>query len=434
MMAEPWITIEHIGPYEGREVTLKGWLYNKRGSGKVRFLLVRDGTGIIQAVMSSADVTDDVFDLFNILTQESSLEVSGVIRADGRAPGGYELNVTNLKLISLAREYPITPKEHGPDFLLKNRHLWLRSRRQQAIMRIRSGLIQAIHDFFNSRGFILLDAPIFTPTACEGASTLFAVPYFNHGDVYLTQSGQLYAEAGAMALGRVYTFGPTFRAEKSKTRRHLTEFWMVEPEMAFADLDDIMDLGEDLINTLVSRLLETRRADFEALERDVRPLEAIGRPFVRISYDQALEKLGNNDFKPEWGQDLGAAEETFLSNDYDRPVLIHRYPSQAKAFYMKADPEDPRLVLCVDMLAPEGYGEIIGGSQREDDLEVLTKRMEMDGIPIEPLEWYLDLRRYGSVPHSGFGLGLERTLAWLCGLKHVREAAPFPRLMDRFYP
>lgn len=433
-MLKPWIRIEELKNHVDERVTCKGWLYNKRKSGKIRFLLLRDGTGLLQAVMSRADVPEEIFDLFNKLTRESSLEITGLVKADQRAPGGHELILKDVKPISIAEEYPITLKEHGPDFLLQNRHLWLRSRKQEAIMRIRAELIRAICGFFDELGFIRLDAPVFTPSACEGTSSLFAVDYFKYGQAYLTQSGQLYAEAGAMALGRVYTFGPAFRAEKSKTRRHLTEFWMVEPEMAFADLEDIMSLAEDLINHILSRVLENRRAELDVLERDAGKLERIKSPYLRLSYQEALDKLKSRGRGPEWGQDLGAADETMLSAEQDGPVLVHRYPAEAKAFYMKADPNDPRLVLCVDVLAPEGYGEIIGGSQREDDFDTLVSRMAEENIPREPLEWYLDLRRYGSVPHSGFGMGLERTLAWICGLKHVREAIPFPRMMDRIYP
>ncbi len=433
-MLNPWIRIEDLKNHVDERVTCKGWLYNKRKSGKIRFLLLRDGTGLLQAVMSRADVPEEIFDLFNKLTRESSMEMTGLVKADKRAPGGHELILEDVKPISIAGEYPITPKEHGPDFLLQNRHLWLRSRKQEAIMRIRAELIRAICGFFDELGFIRLDAPVFTPSACEGTSSLFAVDYFKYGQAYLTQSGQLYAEAGAMALGRVYTFGPAFRAEKSKTRRHLTEFWMVEPEMAFADLEDIMSLAEDLINHILNRVLENRRAELDVLERDASKLERIKSPYLRLSYQEALDKLKSKGSSPDWGQDLGAADETMLSAEQDGPVLVHRYPAEAKAFYMKSDPKDHRLVLCVDVLAPEGYGEIIGGSQREDDYDTLLRRMAEENIPREPLEWYLDLRRYGSVPHSGFGMGLERTIAWICGLKHVREAIPFPRMMDRIYP
>jgi asparaginyl-tRNA synthetase len=433
-MQGPWTRIESLSRLAGREVTLKGWLHAKRSSGKVRFLLIRDGSGIVQAVMSRADVPAEVFDRYDDLTQESSLTATGLVRGEPRAAGGVELHLTGLSILQVADPYPITPKEHGPDFLLRHRHLWLRSRRQQAVMRIRAEIIEAIQDFFRREGILRLDAPIFTPSACEGTSTLFEVPYFDHGQAYLTQSGQLYAEAGALALGRVYTFGPTFRAEKSKTRRHLTEFWMIEPELAFADLDDIMALAENMIQFFVERVLERRGEELKALERDITALEKVQPPFIRMTYDQALEELRRLGAGPAWGQDLGAADETLLSESRDRPILVHRYPAQAKAFYMKPDPENPRLVLCLDVLAPEGYGEIIGGSQREDNFEALLARMQQQGLPREPLEWYLDLRRYGSVPHAGFGLGLERTVAWVSGLQHVREAAPFPRLMDRFYP
>lgn len=433
-MAVEVTTIENLNAHDGDVITIKGWLYNKRGSGKIRFLLVRDGTGIVQGIMGKQDVSEEVFERFNGLVQESPLEIRGQVKKEDRAVGGYELLIQDIKPLGPTQEYPITQKEHGPDFLLSRRHLWLRSKRQNAIMRIRAELTKAICDFFDERGFVRMDAPILTPSSCEGASTLFPVPYFDHGEAYLTQSGQLYAEAGAMALGKVYTFGPTFRAEKSKTRRHLTEFWMIEPEMAFADLDDVMGLAEDLIRYFVTRLLEKRKTEFKALERDLAPLEKMTRPFVRLSYDDALETLKELGGQPVWGQDLGAGDETLLSSHYDVPVMIHRYPAKIKAFYMKLDREDPRLAMCVDILAPEGYGEIIGGSEREDDLDRLLKRMDEEGIPQEPLEWYLDLRRYGSVPHSGFGLGLERAITWVCGLKHVREAIPFPRLLDRIYP
>ena len=433
-MEKPWIKINQAGAYVGREVTMKGWVYNQRSSGKIRFIILRDGTGFMQTVMGRKDVSPETFELAGGLTQESSIVITGVIREDKRAPGGYELTLTDLRLVGLAQEYPISPKEHGPDFLLRHRHLWLRTPRQRALMAVRSELIRAIRDFFDDREFFLMDAPILTPNACEGTTTLFSTDYFDHGQAYLTQSGQLYAEAGAMALGKVYTFGPTFRAEKSKTRRHLTEFWMVEPEIAYADLEDIMILSEDLIMHIVTRILERRSEELKVLERDIAPLEAVKRPFIRMSYDQALDKLRELGASPVWGGDLGSPEETLLCENCDRPILLHRYPAEAKAFYMKADPENQKVVLCLDVLAPEGYGEIIGGSQREDDLEALTARMEAEKIPLESLAWYLDLRRYGSVPHSGFGLGVERVMAWLCGLKHVREAIPFPRLMDRIYP
>lgn len=433
-MDAPYTAVDQLKSHLGQRVTLKGWLYNKRSSGKIHFLIIRDGSGTIQAVMGKNDLPPETFDLYNDLKVESPLELTGTVQEDNRAALGCEILLDGLKILGDTDDYPITPKEHGPDFLLSRRHLWLRSKRQHAIMRIRAELTQAICDFLNDRGYIRLDAPILTPSSCEDESTLFPVPYFDHGNAYLTQSGQLYAEAGAMAMGRVYTFGPTFRAEKSKTRRHLTEFWMIEPEAAFADLNDIMALCEDLISYCVERILTKKATELEALERDTENLKKIKPPFVRLSYDEALAELKKMGAGPEWGDDLGAADETLLSSKYDRPVMVHRYPVQAKAFYMKLDPNDPRLAMCVDVLAPEGYGEIIGGSEREDDYQQLLKRMEEESIPREPLEWYLDLRRYGSVPHAGFGLGLERTIAWICGLKHVREAAPFPRLIDRIYP
>lgn len=428
------VQLKDLNQHVGQEVQVSGWLENKRGSGKVRFLMLRDGSGLVQAVMSKADLSDEAFLLFSSLTHESALTVKGNVIEDARAPGGYELSLTDLSIIHQAAEYPITPKEHGPDFLLKNRHLWLRSKKQQAIMRIRAEMTKAISNFFDDKGFIRLDAPILTPASCEGTTNLFSVEYFDQKEAYLTQSGQLYAEAGASAFGKVYTFGPTFRAEKSKTRRHLTEFWMIEPEVAFAVLDDIMDLAEDLITFFVQKVLLNRLPDLEVLGRDIEALKKIKKPFVRMTYDEALKEIESLGKKVAWGDDLGAAEETLLASQYDRPILVNRYPLSAKPFYMKPDPANPDLALCMDVLAPEGYGEIIGGSQREDDLEALKNRMIKDSIPLEPMEWYLDLRRYGSVPHSGFGLGLERSIAWVCGLKHVREAIPFPRLMDRIYP
>jgi len=426
--------IEDLSQQVGQVVTLRGWLYNKRSSGKVRFLLVRDGTGVVQGVMVKGQVPETDFAAFDTLTQESSLAVSGKVRAEPRAPGGYELEVTALAPLHIAQEYPIALKEHGVAFLLDHRHLWLRSPRQQAILRIRDGLLKAARDFFSDRRYTLIDTPIFTPTACEGTTTLFATDYFGERSAYLTQSGQLYLEAAALALGKVYCLGPTFRAEKSKTRRHLTEFWMLEMEAAFFTLDDIMNLAEEMLCYLVGRVLADRRRELEVLERDLAPLEAIRAPFPRLSYTAAVERLRAAGHALEWGGDLGAPEETALSQMFDRPVLVHRYPRECKAFYMKADPADPRLALCVDVLAPEGVGEIIGGSQREDELTVLLARIEEHGLPREPLEWYLDLRRYGSVPHAGFGLGIERLVAWLCGLPHVREAIPFPRLIDRLEP
>jgi asparaginyl-tRNA synthetase len=426
--------IEDLPDKVGQEVTIRGWLYTKRSSGKVRFLILRDGTGLVQGVMVKGKIPEADFTVFDHLTQESSLAVQGLVRAESRAPGGYELDLTAVQPGHIAQEYPIAHKEHGVDFLLNLRHLWIRSPRQQAILRLRDEIIRACRDFFAERRFVLVDTPIFTPTACEGTTTLFETDYFGERKAYLTQSGQLYLEAAALALGKVYCFGPTFRAEKSKTRRHLTEFWMLETEIAFAELEDILSLTEALICFIMNRVLANRRADLTSLERPLEPLEAVRPPFPRLSYTEALERLAAGGHQVAWGEDLGAPEETFLSQSFDRPVLIHRYPKDCKAFYMKQDPADLRTVLCVDVLAPEGVGEIIGGSQREDDLAGLLARIEEHHLPREPLEWYLDLRRYGSVPHAGFGLGLERLVAWICGLHHVREAIPFPRLMDRLTP
>jgi asparaginyl-tRNA synthetase len=428
-----WVYIEDIAQHVEQEVTLKGWLYNKRSSGKLHFLQVRDGTGVLQCVVFKNDVSPEQFALADHVTQESSLIIRGTVRADSRAPLGHELNVTELQMLQLAESYPITPKEHGVAFLLDHRHLWLRSSRQHAILRVRSTIIRACRDYFDGKGFTLLDAPIFTPAACEGTTTLFATDYFGE-QAYLTQSGQLYGEAGALAFGKVYCFGPTFRAEKSKTRRHLTEFWMIEPEVAFLDLAGDMDLAEDFVEYVVQRTLRDRRAEFEVLERDLAPLERVRKPFPRITYTEAIDLLRRHDFPVEWGADLGGDEETTISNAFDRPVMIHRYPLECKAFYMKADPQDPRVALCVDMLAPEGYGEIIGGGQREDDLGTLEHKIEAHQLPREAFSWYLDLRRYGSVPHAGFGMGIERLVAWVCGLHHVRETIPFPRMLERLRP
>ncbi|HVM97724.1 MAG TPA: asparagine--tRNA ligase [Candidatus Acidoferrales bacterium] len=429
----PWVYISDIGQSEGQEVTLKGWLYNKRSSGKLHFLQVRDGTGVLQCVMFKNDVPPEQFALAEHMPQESSLIVTGNVRADARAALGYELSVKDLQLVHAAEPYPITPKEHGVAFLLDHRHLWLRSSRQHAILRIRSAVVRACRDYFNGKGFTLLDAPIFTPAACEGTTTLFATDYFGE-TAYLTQSGQLYAEAGALAFGKVYCFGPTFRAEKSKTRRHLTEFWMVEPEVAYLDLAGDMDLAEDFVEYVVQRILRENRRDLEALERDLTLLERVRKPFPRITYSEAVELVKQAGFPIEWGADFGGDEETAVSKSFDRPVLVHRYPTECKAFYMKADPADPRLALCVDMLAPEGYGEIIGGGQREDDLETLRSKIHAHQLPEEAFGWYLDLRRYGSVPHAGFGMGIERVVAWICNLPHVRETVPFPRMLERLRP
>jgi asparaginyl-tRNA synthetase len=428
------VYIEEIGAHEGEEVTIKGWLHNRRSSGKIHFLILRDGTGFIQGVMSKAAVGDQIFKAADHLSQETSLIVTGTARADTRAPSGYEIDVKTLQVVGESRDFPITPKEHGVDYLLDRRHLWIRSERQQAILRIRHEIINAVRDFFNGRGFILADTPIFTPAACEGTTTLFPAQYFEEQTAYLTQSGQLYNEANAMALGKVYCFGPTFRAEKSKTRRHLTEFWMVEPEMAYANLDDVMALAEDLVVSVVARVLERRRRELTIIERDVAKLEAVRKPFPRISYDDAVKKLQAKGLPIQWGGDFGGPDETTLSEEYDRPVMVHRYPAAVKAFYMKPDAERPELALGVDVLAPEGYGEIIGGGERLADLDLLLRRIKEHGLPQEAFEWYLDLRRYGTVPHGGFGMGIERVVSWICKLEHVRETIPYPRMLYRLYP
>jgi asparaginyl-tRNA synthetase len=428
------VYIEDIGKHEGEEVTIKGWLHNRRSSGKIHFLTVRDGSGFIQAVMSKAAVGDDLFKAADHLSQETSVIVTGTARADKRAPSGYEIDVKSVEVVGASHDYPITPKEHGVDFLLDRRHLWIRTERQQAILRIRHEIINAVRDFFNNRGFILADTPIFTPAACEGTTTLFPAQYFEDQTAYLTQSGQLYNEANAMALGRVYCFGPTFRAEKSKTRRHLTEFWMVEPEMAYADLSDVMALAEDLVVSVVGRVLEKRRRELTIIERDTSKLEAVQKPFPRISYDDAVKRLQAKGLPIQWGGDFGGPDETTLSEEFDRPVLVHRYPAAIKAFYMKPDPDRADLALGVDMLAPEGYGEIIGGGERLADLDLLLARIKEQDLPQEAFEWYLDLRRYGPVPHGGFGMGIERVVSWICKLDHVRETIPYPRMLYRLYP
>jgi asparaginyl-tRNA synthetase len=442
LMSSPITTIAEIGKHEGQTVTLRGWLYNLRESGKLLFPQFRDGSGVIQGVVPKNAVTPEVFEAIKTLTQESSVIVEGKVRADKRAPGGYELDVVNVQVVQRVAEsdpYPITPKEHGVEFLMEHRHLWVRSQRQASILRVRAEIIKAVRDFFDERGFTLTDPPILTPAACEGTSTLFPVDYFDE-QAYLTQSGQLYIEATAMALGKVYSFGPTFRAEKSKTRRHLTEFWMVEPEVAYAELNDLMDLAEGLISFVVKRCLEKRRVDLQVIGRDISKLEKIEAPFPRISYDDAVKNLqeghakGALEAKFEWGGDLGSPDETYLSAQFDKPVMVHRYPAKVKAFYMEPDPQRPELALCVDVLAPEGYGEIIGGSQRMASHELLVQRIHEHGLPEEAFKWYLDLRKYGSVPHGGFGMGIERAVAWICGLEHVRETIPFPRMLHRLYP
>jgi asparaginyl-tRNA synthetase len=428
------ISIKDLKEYVGQEIQISGWLYNKRSSGKLRFLILRDGSGYLQCVYFKGNVTPEVFELTDKIGQESSITVTGKVKEEPRSPGGYELDATNVSLIHETHDYPITPKDHGVEFLMDKRHLWLRSSRQVAIMKIRHRIVKAIRDFFDERGFTLMDAPIITPAACEGTSTLFETEYFDLGKAYLTQSGQLYAEAGALALGKVYTFGPTFRAEKSKTRRHLTEFWMVEPEVAFNDLNDNMDLAEEFLEYIVQSVLKDRAEELKILERDPAALEKVVRPLPRISYAEAVEILHKDGLPFEYGNDLGAADETVISSKFDKPVMVHRYPSEVKAFYMKRDPENPKLAMAVDVLAPEGYGEIIGGSQREESLDLLQERIKEHNLPMEAFEWYLDLRRFGSVPHSGFGLGLERTVAWICGLEHVRETIPFARMIYRNTP
>jgi len=428
------VYIEHVGTHAGEEVTIKGWLHTRRSSGKIHFLILRDGTGFIQGVMSKAAVGDEAFKRADHLSQETSLVVHGTVRADARAPSGFEIDIKGYEVIGESHDYPITPKEHGVDYLLDRRHLWIRSERQQAILRVRHEVIDAVRDFFNTRGFILADTPIFTPAACEGTTTLFPVQYFEDTTAYLTQSGQLYNEANAMALGRVYAFGPTFRAEKSKTRRHLTEFWMVEPEMAYADLNDVQDLAEAMVVDVVARVLDRRRHELKVLERDTSKLESVKAPFPRITYDDAVERLRAQGLPIEWGGDFGGPDETAIGQMFDRPVMISRYPSAIKAFYMKPDPDRPELALGVDVLAPEGYGEIIGGGERLADLELLLARIKEHNLPQEAFEWYLDLRRFGSVPHGGFGMGIERAVAWICGLEHVRETIPYPRMLYRLYP
>ena len=435
-------TIAEAGQHDGQAVTIQGWLYNKRESGKLIFPIFRDGTGVIQGVAPKNQVTPEVFDALKNLTDESSVIVTGKVRADKRAPGGYELDVIDVKVVQRVPEgdpFPIAGKEHGIDFLMENRHLWVRTPRQTAILRVRAEIIRAARNFFDERGFTLTDPPILTPAACEGTSTLFEVDYFDE-QAFLTQSGQLYIEAMAMALGKVYSFGPTFRAEKSKTRRHLTEFWMVEPEVAYAQLDDIMQLAEEFISHLVQSALANRKADLETIGRDVTKLANIKPPFPRITYDEAVKMLqeghakGQVEAKFEWGGDFGSPDETYISSQFEKPVLIHRYPTQVKAFYMEPDPQRPELALCVDVLAPEGYGEIIGGSQRIGDYNLLLKRIQDHGLPEAAFKWYLDLRKFGGVPHAGFGMGIERAVAWVCGLEHVRETIPFARTLTRIYP
>jgi asparaginyl-tRNA synthetase len=427
-------TIARIGEHVGNTVTIKGWLYNRRSSGKIHFLSVRDGTGFLQVVMGKKDVDEATFQKADHLGQESAIVVTGTVQQHPRNPENYELIASGLEVVNEARDYPITPKEHGVDYLMDRRHLWIRAERQTAILRVRHEIINAVRDFFNDQGFILADTPIFTPAACEGTTTLFPVEYFENEKAYLTQSGQLYNEANAMALGKVYAFGPTFRAEKSKTRRHLTEFWMVEPEMAYADLNDVITLAEGLITSVVGRVLDRRQKELKTLERNTSKLEAVKAPFPRLKYDEAAKILLDKGLPFVVGGDLGGTDETVLSEQFDRPVCVTHYPAAIKAFYMKPDPDEPDKALCVDVLAPEGYGEIIGGGQRLDDLELLLQRIKEHDLPQEAFEWYLDLRRYGSVPHGGFGMGIERCVSWICGLEHVRETIPYPRMLYRIYP
>ncbi|MEM2970988.1 MAG: asparagine--tRNA ligase [Candidatus Bathyarchaeia archaeon] len=422
------------GKLTEKEVEVKGWLVTKRSSGGVQFLMIRDGTGTIQTTIHKDEVAEKVFEEADKLTQESSLIIKGVVKEDKRAPGGYEVRVKELKIVHLAEpEYPLGKKSHGIDFLINYRHLWIRSPRQTAILKIRAEVVKACRDFLDENGFTLTDSPIFTPASVEGVATLFETPYF--GDkAFLTQSGQLYVEATIAAFGKVYCFGPTFRAEKSKTPRHLTEFWMVEPEMAFYGFEENLKLQEEMVTYIVKKVLEKRKRELEVLKRDTAPLKKVEPPFDRISYTEAVEMLQKAGHQIKWGEDLGAPHERFISLQFEKPVFVNRYPAKAKAFYMQPDPNDPKVVLCADLMAPEGYGEIIGGSQRIHDLKLLEKRIEEFGLPREAYEWYLDLRKYGSVPHSGFGLGIERTVMWICKLKHIRETIPFPRTITRIYP
>ena len=430
------IYIEDAAEHVGEEVSLHGWVHNKRSSGKIQFLIVRDGTGYIQGVVAKNDVSPEVFATADSLTHESSVEVNGKVRAESRAPSGFELDVTDLRVhqvVPKEQPFPITPKEHGIEFLMDQRHLWIRSARQRAILKIRHEIIKAVRDFFDDDGFTLCDTPVLTPAACEGTTTLFEVKYFED-KAYLTQSGQLYNEATAAALGKVYCFGPTFRAEKSKTRRHLTEFWMVEPEVAFATVDDTMDLAERMITFVVQRVLERRPDELKSVERDLSKLERIQTPFPRISYDEAVQILQKHGSEIQWGGDFGGGDETIISEQFDKPVMVHRYPAAIKAFYMEPDPTRPEVALCVDVLAPEGYGEIIGGGQRVANYDLLAERIKDHELPREAFEWYLDLRKFGAVPHAGFGMGIERAVTWICGLEHVRETIPFPRMLYRLTP
>lgn len=422
-----------ISAFEGREVELKGWVYNMRSSGSIKFLLIRDGTGIIQCVATTDDTDEDSFNKIDNLNQESSVIVSGIVREDKRSPVGFELNLKELSTVTNEEGYPITPKSHGVDFLLNNRHLWIRSKTQWAVLRIRAEVIKAAEDFLWDRGFLRFDAPIFTPSACEGTTTLFEVDYFGE-PAYLSQSGQLYNEATALAFGRVYCFGPAFRAEKSKTRRHLTEFWQIEPEIAYAGLEDSIELAENMIDYIAGRVVKNRERELKVLERDIDKLAKIKKPFPRLTYEEAVEKIKAMGGEIEEGEDFGAPQETLLSEDFDSPVIIKNFPGEIKAFYMRKSPENEKDTLSFDVLAPEGYGEIVGGGEREFDIQTLEEEIERRGLPEEAFEWYLDLRKFGSVPHAGYGLGIERTVAWLCGIRHVRETIPFPRMLGRVYP
>lgn len=427
------VLISDVKNYDGKEVLIKGWLFNKRSSGKIVFLNIRDGSGFIQGVVVKSEVTEDVFEAAKKATQESSIEVNGVVRADERAPSGFELTINHVAVIHEAEEYPISLKEHGPEFLLDHRHLWIRTPKQHAILKIRNEIIKAIRDYLDDNDFTLVDAPIITPSAGEGTTNLFEIDYFED-KAYLSQTGQLYMEAAALALGKVYSFGPIFRAEKSKTRRHLTEFWMVEPEMAFVDYKENMVIQEELVSSIIKRVLQNRKLELKRLERDITKLENITPPFPKITYDEAIDMLQKNGFEISWGEDFGAPHETFISEQFDKPVFITHYPAKCKAFYMKPDKERPEVVLCADLIASEGYGEIIGGSERSEDLQALREKIAHENLPEDSYKWYLDLRKYGSVPHSGFGLGIERTVAWICGLEHIRETIPFPRTIYRIYP
>lgn len=440
LASEKHVYINQLAQHEGQEIVLKGWLYNMRSSGKILFPQLRDGTGVVQCVVLKNAVDPELFEALKAMGQESAVVIRGTVRADSRAPSGFEIDVNGGEVLQQVHDYPITPKEHGTEFLMDHRHLWLRSRRQHAVLKVRHTVVQAVRNFLDNDGFTLMDSPIFTPAACEGTTTLFEVDYFEGEKAYLTQSGQLYNEATAAAFGKVYCFGPTFRAEKSKTRRHLTEFWMVEPEMAYATLDDVMNLSERMLSYIAARVLEDRKEELKVLERDTSKLETITAPFPRVHYDDAVKMLiegfekGALETKFEWGGDFGAPDETYISGQFEKPVMVHHYPAAVKAFYMARDPERSELALGVDVLAPEGYGEVIGGGERATSLEFLKEQIALHELPQEAFEWYLDLRRYGSVPHGGFGMGIERCTAWMCGIEHIREAIPFPRMIYRIRP